>query len=68
MTHHFPQKAEHSVDIATDYGLVVRMVEVRLPGGGELGIFLFDTVSRPVLGPNQPPIQRVSRALSLIVK
>jgi hypothetical protein len=35
-----------------------------IPGGG-LGIFLFDTVSRPALGPTQPPIQRVPGALSL---
>jgi len=30
-----------------------------------LGIFLFDTISRPALGPTQPPIQCVSGALSL---
>jgi hypothetical protein len=33
-----------------------------------LGIFLFTTVSRTALGPTQPPIQRVSGALSLGVK
>jgi hypothetical protein len=33
-----------------------------------LGIFLFTTVSRPALGPIQPPIQEVPRALSLRVK
>jgi hypothetical protein len=33
-----------------------------------LGIFLFTTVSRPALGPTQPPIQWVLRALSLWVK
>jgi hypothetical protein len=33
-----------------------------------LGIFLFDTVSRPVLGPTQPPTQWVPRALSLGIK
>jgi hypothetical protein len=34
----------------------------------ELGIFLFTTVSRTGLGPTQPPIQWVPRALSLGVK
>jgi hypothetical protein len=33
-----------------------------------LGIFLFTTVSIPVLGPTQPPIQWVPRGLSLRVK
>jgi hypothetical protein len=33
-----------------------------------LGIFLFTTASRPVLGPTQPSIQRVTGALSLGVK
>jgi hypothetical protein len=33
-----------------------------------LGIFLFDTVSRPALVPTQPPIQWVPGALSLVVK
>jgi hypothetical protein len=33
-----------------------------------LGIFLFTTVSRPALGPIQPPIQWVTGALSLGVK
>jgi hypothetical protein len=35
---------------------------------GELGIFLFTTVSRTVLGPTQPPIQWAPRTLSLEVK
>jgi hypothetical protein len=34
----------------------------------ELGIFLFTTVSRTALGPIQPPIQWVPRALFLGVK
>jgi hypothetical protein len=34
----------------------------------EAGIFLFTTVTRPVLGPTQPPIQWVPGALSLGVK
>jgi hypothetical protein len=33
-----------------------------------LGIFLFTTASRMALGPTQPPIQWVLRALSLGVK
>jgi hypothetical protein len=37
-------------------------------GGGGLGIFLFSTMSRPVLRPTQPPIQWVQGFLSLGVK
>jgi len=33
-----------------------------------LGIFLFTIVSRPALGPTQPPMQWVSWALSLGIK
>jgi hypothetical protein len=33
-----------------------------------LGIFLFATASRTALGPNQPSIQWITRALSLRVK
>jgi len=39
------------------------MIGVRIPVG--LGIFLFDTVSRPALEPIQPPIEWVSGVLSL---
>jgi hypothetical protein len=42
------------------------MIGVRIPAG--LGIFLFDTVSRPTLGPTQPHILWVSGTLSLGVK
>jgi hypothetical protein len=35
---------------------------------GEVGNFFFDTMSRPVLGPTQPPIQWVLGAISLGVK
>jgi hypothetical protein len=34
----------------------------------EQDIFLFSTASRPAMGPTQPPIRRVSEALSLEVK
>jgi len=47
--------------IALDYGLDDRGFE-SLQG---LGIFLFTTMSRPALGPIQPPIQWVPGALSL---
>jgi hypothetical protein len=57
---------DSSVGIMTGYRLDDRMINVRFPVG--LGIFLFDTVSRPALGPTQPPIQWVPRALSLGVK
>jgi hypothetical protein len=39
-----------------------------MSGAKGLGIFLFTTASRPVLGPTQPPIQLVRGALSLGVK
>jgi hypothetical protein len=39
------------------HGLEDRMIGVRFP----VGIFLFDTVSRLVLGPTQPPLQWVPR-------
>jgi hypothetical protein len=42
------------------------MIGVRIPAG--MGIFLFHTVSKPVLGPTKPPIQWVLQALSLGVK
>jgi hypothetical protein len=57
---------DSSVGIATDYGLDDRMIGVRIPPG--LGIFFFDTASRPALGPTQPLIQRVPGALSVGVE
>jgi hypothetical protein len=41
---------------------------LRFDSRRELGIFLFTTASIPALGPTQPPIQWVSRALYLGVK
>jgi hypothetical protein len=52
---------DSSVGIALDYGLGYRGSWVRFP---TLGIF-FSTASRTALGPTQPPIQWVPRALSL---
>jgi hypothetical protein len=51
--------------IALIYGLDNRGV---LDSRQGLGVFLFATASRPVLGPTQTPIQWVPRALSLKVK
>jgi hypothetical protein len=51
------KRRDSTVRIVTDYGLEDRMFGVRIPAG--TGIFLFDTVSRPALGPTQPPIQLV---------
>jgi hypothetical protein len=52
--------------IPTGYGLDNRMIGVIFPAG--LRIFLFDIMSRPALGPAQPPIQWVPETLSLGVK
>jgi hypothetical protein len=52
--------------IATDNELDDQMIGDRFLVG--LGIFLFDIVSIPALGPTKPPIQWVSGPLSLGVK
>jgi hypothetical protein len=54
---------DSSVGIALGYELDDRRSRVRFPA--ELGIFLFTTVTRTALGPTQPPIQWLLRALSL---
>jgi hypothetical protein len=43
-----------SVGIATDYGLDDRMIG--FDSQRRLGMFLFDTMFRPALGPTQPTI------------
>jgi hypothetical protein len=55
---------DSAVDIANGYGLADRRVGVRVPVVARL----FSTSSRSVLGPTQPPIQWVPRALSPEVK
>jgi hypothetical protein len=50
--------------VALDYWLDDRVPECQQG----LGIFLFTTASRPVLGPTQLPIQSVPAGLSLGVK
>jgi hypothetical protein len=36
---------------------------VQLPAGAMIGLFLFATASRPVLGPTQPPVKWVPETL-----
>jgi hypothetical protein len=54
--------------IAQWYSAAIRARWSRFESRYGLGIFLCTTESRPFLGPTQPPIQWVSRALSLGVK
>jgi hypothetical protein len=54
---------DSSVGIVLGYELDDWGSRVRFPAG--LGIFLFTTASRTALGPTQPHIQWVPRALSL---
>jgi hypothetical protein len=71
---HFHLQSFHLVQVlvdswvgrATGYGLDDRMIGFDSRRG--LGIFIFTTASRPVLGPSQPPIQWVPGALSAGVK
>jgi hypothetical protein len=55
-----------SGSIVSDYGLDDRAIGVRFPAGQR--IFPVASVSRPALGPTQPPVQWVSGVLSLGVK
>jgi hypothetical protein len=52
--------------MALDYWLEIGVLGFVSRRG--LGVFLFTTASRTVLGPTQPPIQWVSRILSLGIK
>jgi hypothetical protein len=61
-----PMSRDSSVGIVLGYGLDYWGSRVRLPAG--LGIFLFTTASRTVLGPTQPSIQWVPGAFYLGVK
>jgi hypothetical protein len=51
-----------SLDIVSDYGLDDRAIRVRFPAGQR--IFPVASVSRPALGPTQPPVQWVPGVLS----
>jgi hypothetical protein len=57
---------DNVVGIATDYRL--NKPRSRSSSPGRIKNFLFPTLSRPALGPAQPPIQWVPGALSLGVK
>jgi hypothetical protein len=55
-----------SVSIVSGYGLDDRAIEVRSPAGARISSLT--SVSRPALGPTQPPVQWVPGVLSLGVK
>jgi hypothetical protein len=55
-----------SGSIVSDYGLDDRAIGVRSPAGAE--IFPLASVSRPALGPTQPPVQWLPGVLSPGVK
>jgi hypothetical protein len=64
MIYHLPlyyDEPRHLSGIPLGYGLNDQGFE----NWQGLEIFLFTAESRPALGPTQPPIQRVPRALSL---
>jgi hypothetical protein len=60
----FSQLSGQLSGIVLGYGLD----DQRFKSWQRVGIFLFTTVSKPALGPTQPPIQWVPGALSLVVK
>jgi hypothetical protein len=51
-----------SVRIVSDYGLDDRAIEVRYPAGARISPLT--SVSKPALGPTQPPVQWVPGVLS----
>jgi hypothetical protein len=55
-----------SVSIVSDYGLDDRAIGVRSPAGAEE--FSSASVSRPAMGPTQPPVQWVPVVLSPGIK
>jgi hypothetical protein len=56
-----------SGSIVSDYGLDDRAIGVRFPAGAK-DFFPLSSVSRPALGPTQPPVQWVPGVLSPGVK
>jgi hypothetical protein len=56
-------EAGSSVSVVSGYGLDERAIEVRSPAEAK-GFFPLASVSRPALGPTQPPVQWVMRVLS----
>jgi hypothetical protein len=56
-----------SVSIESGYGLGDRAIEVRSPTEAK-ELFLWPLVSRPALGPTQPPVQCAPGALSPGIK
>jgi hypothetical protein len=62
----FPMTPVSSGSIVSDYGLDDRAIGVRSPTGAK-DFFLYP-VSRPALGPTQPPVQWVPGVLSPGVK
>jgi hypothetical protein len=62
----YTEEAGSSGGIVSDYGLDDRAIGVRSPAGAR--IFPLSSVSRPALGPTQPPVEWVPGVLSLGVK
>jgi hypothetical protein len=58
------EKPASSVSIVSGYGLDDRAIDVRTPAGAKD----FSSVSRPALGPTQPPVQCLPGVLSPGVK
>jgi hypothetical protein len=58
----------HWYEFLLDQGITFELDDQRFESRQGLGILLFTTASRPVLGPTQPLIQWVRGALSLEVK